>query len=214
MMKRRRLKNIKIVLIMCSVISLITGCSPDVTEISDIALITAAGIDYNKEKKKYVFTIYSVLPTSTGTEKQGKLSENVLSASGNSILDTAKNLRKRAGKSLIWQHNKFIIIGEDAARQSLYEIIDFLVRNREIRITNYVIVSEGKAADKLNLKAETGDLLSNDLLGKVRNEKEWGKSISQIIQDIANWNSSPYRGFVTGRLAWLRRLTIPEKSLF
>jgi spore germination protein KC len=212
-MKRRRLKNIKIFVIICSVTSLIAGCSPVVTEISDIALITATGIDYNKEKKKYVFTTYSVLPTTTSTEKQGKLSEWVVSASGNSIFDTAKNLRKRAGKTLVWMHNKFLIIGEDAARHAFFDIIDFLIRNRQIRITNYLIVSEGKAADKLNLKAENGDFLSNDLLGKVRNEREWGKSISQILQDIANWNSSPYRGFVTGRLSSVKSSNNSEEVL-
>ncbi|MEV5029433.1 Ger(x)C family spore germination protein [Paenibacillus sp. LPE1-1-1.1] len=199
-MAMKRMNIVRSILLIC-LITWIAGCSADVTEISDIALVTATGIDYDKKINKYVFTSYCLLPTTTSTENTGKLSEWVVSATGNSILDAAENLRSRAGKTLIWQHNKFIIIGESAARYSFYEIMDFMTRNRQIRITSFLFVSEGRAENLLNMKTETEDLLSNDLLGKVRNEKEWGRSISQSIQNIANWNIDPYRGFVTGKIS-------------
>jgi spore germination protein KC len=201
-------------LILCSMMTWLAGCSPDVQEISDIALVMATGIDYNKDTHKYVFTSYCVLPTTTSMEKTGKLSEWVATATGNSILDAARNLRDRAGKTLVWQHNKFFIVGEAAARNSLYDIVDFLTRNRQFRITSYLIVSEGKAEEKLNVKSEIRELVSNELLGIIRNEKEWGKSFNLIVKDIANRYSSPYRGFVLGRLNTSRRSKNTEKFLF
>lgn len=194
------MKNVKWFLTLCSFLSLLAGCSPDIKEISDIALVMVTGIDYDKESNKYVFTSYCVLPATTSTEKTGKLSEWVASANGDSILDAAKNLRNRAGKSLVWQHNKFFIVGEAAARHSLYEVIDFLTRNRQVRITSYLLVSEGKAEDILNVKSDISELASNVLLGIVRNEKEWGKSYSLMVQKVADRYASPYRGFVLGRL--------------
>lgn len=208
------MKNVKWLLIACSIMSLIAGCSPDVTEISDIALVMATGIDYDKEDDQYIITLNCVLPTTTSMEKAGKQSEWVASATGNSIMEATKNLRSRAGKTLIWQHNKFFIVGEGAARHSFFDIVDFLTRSRQIRITSYLIVSEGKAADKLKVKSETGDLVTNELLGKIRNEKEWGKSINLQIKDIANWNQSPYRGFVTGRLSTAVSQSNSNKVLF
>ncbi|MBB3153696.1 Ger(x)C family germination protein [Paenibacillus endophyticus] len=195
-----RMNTVKIILSIC-LLTCTAGCSADVTEISDIALVTATGIDYDKKTKKYTFTSYCLLPTTTSTANTGKLSDWVVSASGSSILDAAKKLRSQVGKTLIWQHNKFIIIGEGAARYSFYEIMDFMIRNRQIRITSFLFVSKGRAVNLLHMNTETEDLLSNDLLGKVRNEKDWGRSISQSIQNIANWNTDPYRGFVAGKIS-------------
>ncbi|MDG0795317.1 hypothetical protein OMP38_34205 [Cohnella ginsengisoli] len=151
------------------------GCSPDVTEISDLALIMAVGIDYDPKTELYTISAYNVMPGALSTEKSAKLAGWVVSTSGASILETARNLRGLVGNRMIWQHNKFALIGEDAARHSFYGIMDFLMRNRQVRLSSYVIVSEGKASDKLNVKVASGDLLSNDLLGKVRNEKRMGK---------------------------------------
>ncbi|OAS15083.1 Ger(x)C family spore germination protein [Paenibacillus oryzisoli] len=208
------MKRTKLYFILCSITLLLTGCVQDRTEISDIALVTATGIDYDLEKNKYVFTSYCLLPAAKSTDKVGGLSEWVVSATGSSVLDSARNLRSHAGKTLIWQHNKFILIGENAARHSLYEILDFITRNRQVRLTSYLFINDGEAASILNMKSETGDLLFNDLLGKIRNEKEWGKSINQIIQDVANWSINPYRGYVVGRLSISKQSNTTREVLF
>lgn len=207
------MKNVKWFLTLCSFLSLLAGCSPDIKEISDIALVMATGIDFDKESNKYVFTTYCVIPATTSTEKTGKLSEWVNSATGDSILEAARNLRSRTGKSLVWQHNKFFIVGEAAARHSLYDVVDFLTRNRQIRITGHILVSEGKAEDLLNIKSNISELTSNILLGIVRNEKEWGKSYSLMIHKVANRYASPYRGFVLGRLSASPKSDTSQSSL-
>ncbi|QGQ97888.1 Ger(x)C family spore germination protein [Paenibacillus psychroresistens] len=193
--------NIKKLLIICSLSSLISGCSPDITEISDIALVMATAIDYDIKKHTYIFTGFCVLPSSTSLEASGKLTKWVESSTGDSIMEAAQNLRGRAGKTLIWQHNKFLIIGEDAARHSLYEILDYLDRIRQIRLTSYMMISEGKAADKLKLKPETDDSLTNELMGVIRNEQFRGKSINLLLKDFTNWYPNPYRGLVSGKIS-------------
>ncbi|MDQ0874663.1 spore germination protein KC [Paenibacillus sp. V4I3] len=207
------MKNVKRFLAMCSILSLLVGCSPDIKEISDIDLVMATGIDYDKESNKYVFTIYCILPATTSTEKTGKPTELVDSAVGDSIVDAARNLRNRVGKSLVWQHNKFFIVGEAAARHSLYDVVDFLTRNRQIRITGHLLVSEGKAEDLLKRKTNISELTSNVLLGIVRNEKEWGKSYSLMIHKVADRYTNPYRGFVLGRIFASQKSNTSPSSL-
>ncbi|MDG0808963.1 Ger(x)C family spore germination protein [Cohnella rhizosphaerae] len=199
--RRKNQAGLKGVLLLAMLFPLAAGCSPDVTEISDLTLIMAVAIDYDPKTDRYTISTYNVMPTSLSTEKSAKLTGWVVSTSGASILETARNLRGLVGNRMIWQHNKFALIGEEAARHSFYGIMDFLMRNRQVRLSSYLIVSEGKAADKLNVKVASGDLLSNDLLGKVRNEKEWGKSIMLSVHEIANWYPSPYRGFATGKIS-------------
>ncbi|WP_308639900.1 Ger(x)C family spore germination protein [Paenibacillus silvisoli] len=175
------------------------GCSPDEHEISDVALIMITGIDYDDKKHTYVLTNYCIQATTKGTDKTDN-KEWLASASGNSLMDAARNLQGRAGKMMIANHDKFFIIGENAARHSFYEVVDLLTRSREIRMSSYVIVSEGMAADKLKIRSETGDLLSNEFLGKTINEVAWGKSVSLKVKDVANYYNDPFRGFVAGRL--------------
>jgi Ger(x)C family germination protein len=197
-----------------ALLSLLTGCSPDVHEISDIALVTITGVDYDEQNHKYIFTCYSIHPSAGSLEKSEKKSEWIASASGDSIVDAARNLRSRAGKTLIWQHDKFFIVGENAARHSFHEIVDFLSRSREIRMSSYIIVSEGEAADKIMVKSETGDLVSNEFLGKVMNENLWGKSLTLKLKDINNYYADPYRGFVTGRLSASKPINSSREVLF
>jgi Ger(x)C family germination protein len=195
------MKLVKWTLLLGAVLSLAAGCSTDVREISDVALVTMTGIDYDREQAKYTFTAYCILPSVTSMEKSSKQHEWVASAQGISILDAARNLRSRAGKTLIWQHDKFFIIGQDAAAHALYEIVDYMSRSREIRISSYILVSEGKAGDKLAFKSDTNELVANDFLGRTANQHLWGKSVSLMVKDVSNWFSNPYRGFVTGRVS-------------
>lgn len=194
------MKLVKWTLLFGAILGFGTGCSTDITEISDVALVMITGVDYDREQHKFTFTTYCILPSSTSMDKTGKNNEWVASAQGASILDAARNLRSRAGKTMNWQHDKFFIIGEEAARYAFYEIVDYMTRSRDIRLTSYFIVSEGNAADKLKIRSETSDMLPNDLLGRTINQHLWGKSISLTLKDVSNWLNDPYRGFVTGRL--------------
>ncbi|MBO7744446.1 Ger(x)C family spore germination protein [Paenibacillus sp. MWE-103] len=178
----------------------LVGCSPDVNEISDIALVTATAIDYDSETKNYTFSAYCVMPSNTSQEKTSSLTKWVSSANGKTPLDAARKLRASVGKNLIFQHNKFFMISESAAKHSLYEVVDYLSRKREFRLTAYPIVTPGKASDKLELGTESGDILPNDLLGQVRNNKLSGQVVAITIKDFVDLFQNPNRGFVSGSL--------------
>ncbi|MGO4276945.1 hypothetical protein AB4Z22_45140, partial [Paenibacillus sp. TAF58] len=116
------------------------------------------------------------------------------SATGDTLLDAGRKIRSHAGKSLIFQHNKLFIVGENAARHSLYEVMDFLTRKREFRAAAYPIITKGQASDKLTFGTESKDMVPNELLGQIRNNKLMGQSISLTIKDFVNLYSNPNRG--------------------
>jgi Ger(x)C family germination protein len=194
-------------------VSLTEGCSSDTNEISDIALDTAVAIDYDIKSKQYTFTTYCVLPLNSGQEKAGAFTQWITSETGSTLLEAGKKMRAHAGKNVIFQHNKFFIVGEDAARYSLYEVVEYLTRKREFRITSYPIITKGQASSKLRLKTESGDIISNDLLGQIRNNKLLGQSSPIIIKDFADLFSNPYRGFVAASLVMKPSQTKPNGVL-
>jgi len=196
----RSVVRIVVIVVLFTILILTEGCSRDNNEISDIALNTAVAIDYDIKSKKYTFTTYCVLPLNTGQEKTGAFTQWITSETGSTLLEAGKKMRSHAGKNVIFQHNKFFIVGEDAARYSLYGVLDYLTRKREFRVTSFLIISKGQASDKLKLKTESGDIISNDLLGQIRNNKLLGHSSPIIIKDFVNLFQNPYRGFVTASL--------------
>ncbi|MBM7566299.1 Ger(x)C family spore germination protein [Paenibacillus sacheonensis] len=194
--------------------AMLAGCSSDIREISDIALVMLTAIDYDEQKQLYVFTV-NCLEASTNTAgNTARKPEWIASASGPSVFEAARNLRSRAGKVLIWQHDKFFLIGESAARRSFYEVVDFLTRSRDIRLSSFLIVAQGNASELMRTRAETGDLLSNEMLGKVKNEQLWGKSLTLAVKDIVNEYTNPYRGIVTGKLSKAKPMGGNREVLF
>ncbi|SDW10055.1 Ger(x)C family spore germination protein [Paenibacillus sp. CF384] len=208
------LRNIARLLIVCFCLVTLAGCSPDVNEISDIALVTATAIDYNADTKKFAFSAFCVMPSNTSQEKSSNLTQWVSSATGATPLDAARKMRSRVGKKLIFQHNKFFIISESAARYALFEVVDYLSRKREFRITAYPIIVHGKASDKLKLGTESGDMLPNDLLGQVRNNKLSGQEVALTIKDFVDLFENPNRGFVSGRIKIKSSETSKKEFLF
>jgi spore germination protein KC len=186
--------------LLCMIVMLTEGCSRDANEIGDIAIDTAVALDYDIKTKKYTFTSYCILPATSSKEKAGTFTQKISSETGSTLLEAGKKMRSHAGKNAIFQHNKFFIVGEDAARNSLYEVIDYLTRKREFRITSFPIITKGLASDKLKLKPESGDMVSNDLLGQIRNNKLLGQSAPIILKDFVNLFPNPNRGFVAARL--------------
>lgn len=191
---------VRIVVILCAILILTEGCSRDTNEIGDIAIDTAVALDYDMKSQKYTFTTYCVLPSISSQEKSGAFTQKISSETGSTLLEAGKKMRSHAGKNVIFQHNKFFIVGEDAARHSLYEVVDYLTRKREFRITSFLIITKGLASDKIKLKTESGDMISNDLLGQIRNNKLLGQSAPIILKDFVNLFPNPYRGFVAASL--------------
>lgn len=186
--------------LVCILVMLTGGCSRDANEIGDIAIDTAVALDYDIKSKKYTFTSFCVLPANSSQEKAGAFTQKISSETGSTLLEAGKKMRSHAGRNAIFQHNKFFIVGEDAARYSLYEVVDYLTRKREFRITSFPIITKGLASDKLKLKTESGDMVSNDLLGQIRNNKLLGQSAPILLKDFVNLLPNPYRGFVAASL--------------
>ncbi|MFC4807855.1 Ger(x)C family spore germination protein [Paenibacillus sp. GCM10023250] len=207
------MRKVRRALLGCIMAAMLAGCSPDMQEISDIALVMLTAIDYDAQKQEFMFTVNCLNASTNSTQNTRKL-EWVASATGKSIYDAARNLRSHAGKVLIWQHDKFFLVGENAARHSLYEVVDFLTRSRDIRLTSYLIIGDGNAADLMRSRSESGDLISNEIVGKIKNELFWGKSMTLTIKDIASDYMSPYRGVATGKLSKSKSPDLERDVLF
>lgn len=201
-----RIKLFFPVLFLWGIIPFLTACGSTtggvaLRELNQLNVVMVTGIDYDIEKKEYILSIQSVKPATTQDEGISKETVYKAKATGKTIMEAAKNLRASTSGKLIWFHSKTFILGGDLLRtKGFKEVVDFLARNREIRLTAWVLTTHNKATDIITVKPNSEVTLGDELQGIIANQKEWGKSTVLTLKDLINLYENPHQGFVTGHI--------------
>ncbi|GMK42417.1 hypothetical protein PCCS19_54770 [Paenibacillus sp. CCS19] len=135
-------------------IVMLTGCW-DRIELNDLSLVTALALDVG-ENNQIVTTIQFQLPRSLsgvgGTGGGGASRDTaVRHAQGTNIADALSKLQRRLPRKLFWGQCKIFIFSHEVAKKGIQDSVDFLIRHPQPRERSYVFVSDGRAADSLEL---------------------------------------------------------------
>ncbi|UJF35034.1 Ger(x)C family spore germination protein [Paenibacillus hexagrammi] len=140
--------------------TVLTGCW-DRVEIDQRGFVTGVAIDKNqsKDKHKYKATYQLVSPSGLKQGSQGgggstsKAYFN-LSTTENSMPALSARMASKTSRSPYFEHLKIIVISEEIARTKGYfgDLLDFFLRNSEMRRGVQIIISSGKASDILNIQ--------------------------------------------------------------
>jgi spore germination protein KC len=138
---------------------LLSGCW-DRTEVNDLAIITAAGLDVTDDHKlELSVNIFATNPS--GGQQMGGMSGGdgggagqfiVRSAVGLTMADAASKLQQMLSRKVFWGHDEVFIFGERLAKQGIREPIEYLTRYPAPRERANVFVSKGLAKDVLQLQ--------------------------------------------------------------
>jgi spore germination protein KC len=160
-----------LITVMLSLTTLILSSCWNRTELNELRITTATGVDF--KDGKWLVTYQTIIPSSMASGTGG--------ASGNSgqpgihvfsvkadTFNKARNLSNlETSRRLYVAHNKVVVIGKDAAEKGISELIDLYLRSTEARETVYILVTDGQA---------------NELLKKmVPPEKLPGESYGEIL---------------------------------
>jgi len=121
-----------------------------------MAVVMAVGLDKAKDGSIRV-TAQIVRPSdargSTGAPSGGT-GEPIwtISSEGDSIFEAIRNLGRFSSRRVFWAHNKVIVIGEDLAKDSITDTLDFFTRNHELRMNTWIVVTPGKASEIVAIK--------------------------------------------------------------
>jgi spore germination protein KC len=85
--------------------------------------------------------------------KSEKVTE-VISVESASLFGAINLASTFISKDLTFIHNKAVVVSEELAREGLSRYINPLVRNRELRRTNYLLVAKGSASDFIEKNKE------------------------------------------------------------
>ncbi|NLY43295.1 MAG: Ger(x)C family spore germination protein [Clostridiaceae bacterium] len=158
-MKKMVILPVLILLIVNSV-----GCKakflPMSTEISDLRLVQVVGVDKSDDNPGYVsITAASKrMPYIGGEESSGDRGGGnesregkalVLNAEGKTVFEAVRNIQTHGDKRIFWNHIKYYLISEEAARENISKYIDFFTRDHEFRIDAKIYIVKGSTTREL-----------------------------------------------------------------
>jgi spore germination protein KC len=156
-------KPVVFMLFLLGLVINVTGCW-DQIELDKRAIIMAIGIDKAEETGKISLTLQTIIPGRLG-DPLGRSEKGpavrVISASGMTILEAAKNYQKQTNTIPYFLHNRLLIIGEKLAQSGVQPIVDYFIRNFQSQPRAWVLIAKGKAADIVNWKSEVKQIPAN-----------------------------------------------------
>ena len=144
-------RKFKFVLTLSILVMVLSGCMGK-TEINDLGIVMAVGLDKGEKEGTIQITAQIVRPAdargSTGAPS-GQTGEPIwsISASGDSIFDAIRNLGRISSRRIYWAHNFAVVINEDLAKEGINDIIDFFTRNHQLRMQTLVMVTPDPASE-------------------------------------------------------------------
>lgn len=129
--------------------------------LSDMTIVTAIAIDLGKDGG-YDLTFETI--DLSGPVKQQGIQTLLIDSHGATIFDAARNSKKKDLNKLYYGHMQIAIISEDAARsRDIGGLIDWFLRDSEVRETLYVVVSAGNARELISAKAAGTPLIGVEI---------------------------------------------------
>lgn len=132
-----------------------SGCW-DYEEYEDLIQVSAIGIDFDKESHKTTVSV-QYIPTSKGGQAGGNQSSGssgktavVHSATAETLYEALAKIQQVIYKKLFYGYLKVIIIGEDAAKYNLADIIELHDRTSSIRSNSFIVITSGKAENAIS----------------------------------------------------------------
>ena len=185
-----------IALLFC--LALLSGGCWDRRELSETAIILAAGVDRTPDGEIRL-TAQLARPAAFGGGTEGgggatSLNQNlvwVVSATGETILDAQRNLALQVPRHLYWGHCILLLWGEEAARHGVRNYTNFIHRNPQPRPTMWVMATPGEAKKVLESHSEMEKSSAQSIGYLFRMGAGLSMEFKDFIHDLAAYGINP-----------------------
>lgn len=135
-------------MVIISFIFLTTGCW-DYVGLDDITIVTGVSIDMNEEMDEYKLSFEVINATSSSKMKE-EIKTKILESTGSTVFDAIRNAKKRVMNKLYFTNAQVVIVSNQIAREKgINSVIDFFLRDAEIRETISFVISKEETAKEL-----------------------------------------------------------------
>ena len=162
----------------------LTGCL-DKNEIEDMGLVVALGVDLN-DKNEVVTSVEILKPAGKSDGTNQTSMTQVYIGTGDTISDAIYKLSKKVGKIIKFSNEKCIVIGEEFAKEGIEPIIDLSLRFADMRPTDPILITKGKAFDILKFKTDETSSSAFEIEELIKRQKSLGYTEISTNLDFVN----------------------------
>lgn len=189
-----------------------TGCW-DNLDITDRAFVSAVGLDKGKNGQVEV-TLQIIKPNVIKENRQGGSGESALwsfTTTGETVFDAIREQLKAVNRKPLYSHIRLIIIGEDLAREGVRDILDFFIRDQEIKITPKLLVTRNvKAKEIVNATSLLEVIPALHLEGILENNAFEGETRDVEFIKVLQELTAPHASGVIGSIAASNKAQITQ----
>ncbi|MBS4007095.1 MAG: Ger(x)C family spore germination protein [Clostridium sp.] len=189
----RRKSFILIVLLTFSLI--FTGGCWDKIEIEELAIVRAVAIDYLPGRRApYLVTLAVKRPAAIGKEGGGggggeKVS--LYSGTGASIELAIRQAAFHIPRRIFLTHNDLVIVGREMAEHGLFPVLDFVVRNPDMRLSAFLLVAAESGHEILHTAERLEGSITDEIHGLIEQAKETSETQPEPVFRFLREMSSP-----------------------
>lgn len=209
-------KKVLTVAILILFVLIAPGCTfPQHFPIEDTQNILIAGFDV--EGEEIILTVLVDSIAQQGGSGQEKIENRLYCARGKTILEAKRNLHTFAEKRVTFYHTVYIVVGQDAAKNSIDKIINFFSEDDETNFLHILIIAKGMTAKEYLEQQNTEEKKVPDILSTLFNETShtgYSKEINLIDYSIMRdtpWKN-PYIPTVVLRKDMIVRVDDEDKE--
>ncbi|MDW7615916.1 Ger(x)C family spore germination protein [Peribacillus simplex] len=184
-MNRKRL----VLLLMLIGTTFTSGCW-DKKELNEMAIVSAVGVDKNKEGK-LVATFQIINPSNVAGALQGGGGTNppisIYRASGDNILEMDSVASTKISRDMYFAHANLIVISEEVAKEEgINSIFDAFERSPEFRATTRIVIARGvKARNIVETLTAIDKVTAEKIIRTIEStEKQQGGSVNINLQEV------------------------------
>lgn len=152
---------------------LLTGCY-NYQELNDLAITTGLSIDYDKETKEFKVIAQVINPVKEQDAKSSNETSFInYENKGKSLREAIRKIVLDSPKRLYGSQLQVLILSENVLDDKLPDIIDFFIREPELRPEFKIIIAKDqKALEGITIQTVLDDLSSSNILSSLETQSE------------------------------------------
>ena len=171
---------------------LFCGCRAD-TALRGEVVVTALGIHQKNGTCALSVQAIDGLKTASGLSEQNEAATAVYGASGNSVAAALHAFLNETGRRAYILHNQIVAVSTaQCEAHSLFDSLDYLIRNGEGRASVPMVVCRGDPADLLGISSGNDAIPARYVVGLLEEGAAWGVCVKRDLLDVERAASGMY----------------------
>lgn len=205
------MKKIKYLLLL--LIILLTGCS-NYQELTDIAITTAIAVDYSTETNEYNLltqVVNSVKKDDASTSNEPSFLNFYSSAS--SLTEAMDKIVLESPRKLYTAQCQILLLSKEVIENNLDELLDYFVRNPEMRGEMKVILTPNKEDLKgITIQTLLDNLSSSNIVLSLEESEKKGYTTTVTLNDLLEMYLNPYKEIILPTIYVEGNLTVADEE--